>query len=917
MKTQYVLYLPCTTETALTIGGTLMLVPPEAVDLTKVPEAVKPEKVERTLFAHRIPYLPDLLASPHLSGATERERLAEVLDRQARLVANLGKWKGKAFSLRYLSRPEQGEVEIALIGRGIARPGLGHRLGEEMASDVAALLRSFDYPVEPVGSEIGLKAILEPTPELFIVEIRQHEEVVSMMLGDAYVVYPFRPPLTTWVSTFKMMVAQQMSCVINVYLEPTELYPFERQLFAQATQLAETLSDWTIERLTYYSRLADPVARVVARFYTDYLQRLTAPFLLTIQVGSPDPIIARNVAQALAAELTETHTFVEAAQGSTSLPSGFDLVVPESGADLQAARRTLTALDLRPWGRSEATEGKERLRYLVDARTASTAFRFPVPIRGGVPGVRTRQPAPSYDVGPRVAKVSADEILIGTFSDRGGVAAVPLAYLNRHTLVAGTTGSGKTTTCMSLLLQLWEKDIPFLVIEPAKAEYRALLDVLGDDLLIFTLGDESVSPFRLNPLEIQPGVRVETHLSAVAAAINAAIPTFGILPTLIEQALERLYLDKGWNLVDRARLDEQRLYPTLGELYHEIIRVAEERGYSDKTMQDVRGAAAGRIGSLLRGSKGRTLNTLRSIPIDELMARPVILELQSLTNEEKALVMMFLLTMIYEYCRAHRESAELQHVTVVEEAHRVMAAVPHRADREMMADTRAEAVGLFSSLLSEVRAYGEGLIIAEQIPTRLAQDALKNTNIKIVHRLPGEDDRDAIGATMRMDDRQREHMAGLTPGRGEAAFFADGLERPTFIEVPNVRRERGLPERVADDRVEAHMRAFHKAYEKLYLPFAGCRHCQHQCQYRDWVGSLAYDIEAHKAFRKALYAFEQHLRAGDESAAWAALAAECREALAPVRLAQDPHAVYCYFVHLYGRDVTANAAQQLRNAIRP
>lgn len=913
MEARQLPYLLRISEQALALGDTLLLPAPQV--LPEPQSAAKPVKIERTLLAYRIPYLPDLLASPHLSGVTERERLTEVLDRQARLVGNLWKWKGTAFALRFCSHPERGEVEIAFVAREVTKSDQGRYLGQQIASDVATLLSSFDYPVEPVSSETGLKTILEPVSEPFIVEIRQHEEVLSMMQGDAYVVYPFRPPFTTWIPALKILVEQQSPCVISVYLEPTELYHFEREFFAKAAQLAETLSDWTFEGRAYRGRLADPVARVVARFYTDYLQRLTVPFLLTVQVGSPDPLVARNVAQALAAELTETYTSAEAAQGTTLLPSGFDLVVPETGADLQAARRTLTTLDLHPWGRSEATEGKERLRYLADARTASAAFRFPVPIRGGVPGVRTRQVAPSYDVGPRVARLAADELLIGTFSDRGGVASVPLAYLNRHVLLAGTTGSGKTTTCLGLLLQLWEKGIPFLVIEPAKAEYRALLETLRDDLLIFTLGDESTSPFRLNPFEIQPGARVETHLSAVAAAINAAIPTFGVLPTLIEQALERLYLDKGWNLVDRARSDEQRLYPTLGELYHEIIRVAEERGYSDRTMQDVRGAAAGRIGSLLRGSKGRTLNTLRSIPMNELMTRPVVLELQSLTDDEKALVMMFLLTMIYEYCQVHRESAKLQHVTVVEEAHRVMAAVPHRADRETMADTRAEAVGLFSSLLSEVRAYGEGLIIAEQIPTRLAQDALKNTNIKIVHRLPGEDDRNAIGATMRMDDRQREHVAGLTPSRGEAAFFADGLEKPTFIEVPNVRRERGLPERVPDARVKAHTRAFREAHGDLYLPFAGCRHCQHQCQYRDRVGSLAYDIEAHKAFRKALHAFEQHLRAGDESAAWDALAAECCDVLAPVGLDLNPHAVYCYFVHLYGRNVTTNAAQRLRNAI--
>jgi hypothetical protein len=912
MKTQQLPYLLRIPERGLALAdGSLLPEPQVPLELRSTG---KPVEIERMLLAYRIPYLPDLLSSSNLAG-NERECLAEVLERQALLTANLGKWKGMAFALRFFSQPGHGEVEIALVARAISRSDRGLRLGEQVGLDVAALLTSFDYPVEPVNSEAELRTILEPVIKPFIVEIRQHEEVLSMIQGDAYVVYPFCPSLTTWISPFRTLLEQRSPCVVSVYLEPTDVHPFERDLFAQAAQLAETLSEWTFEGLAYRSRLADPVARIVARFYANYLQRFTSPFLMTVQVGSTDPMIARNVAQALAVEVTETRTFAEAIAGSASLPSGFDLAVPETDADLQAARRTLAALDLLSWGWSEATEGKERLRYLVDARTASAAFRFPVPIRGGVPGVRTRQPAPSYDVGPRPARIGADELFIGTFSDRGGMATVPLAYLNRHALVAGTTGSGKTTTCLSMLLQLWEKGIPFLVIEPAKAEYRVLLQVLGHGLFIFTLGDESISPFRLNPLEVQPGVRVETHLSAVAAAINAAIPTFGVLPTLIEQALERLYLDKGWNPMDRAQPDERRLYPTLGELYHEIIRVAEERGYSDRTMQDIRGAAAGRIGSLLRGSKGRALNILRSVPMDELMATPTILELQSLTDEEKALVMMFLLTMIYEHCRVHRGSATLQHVTVVEEAHRVMTAVPHQADRETAADARAEAVGLFSNLLSEVRAYGEGLLIAEQIPTRLAQDALKNTNVKIIHRLPGEDDRNAIGATMRMDDRQRDHVAGLSPGR--AAFFANGLERPTFIEVPDVRREQGLPERVSDVRVEAHMRAFRDTHQDFYLPFAGCLHCQCRCQYRDRVGSLAYDIEASKAFRKALYAFEQHLRAGDESNAWVVLAGECSRVLAAVGLAHNPDAVYCYFAHHWGRNVKASAVQRLRSAIQP
>lgn len=913
----YLLSMP---ETALMIGTTLKLgpslVPLEILSVTEVQRDTTPERAERILFAYRIPYLPDLTTSLHLAGQTEGERLNEILDQQVRLVANLAKWRGMAFSLRYMLRPERGEVEVALLGRAAARSGQGHYMGREVASDVAALLRSLDYPADPVGSEIELRDLLAPTLNPFVVEIRQHEEVVSMIFGDAYVVYPFRPPLTTWISTFRMLVAQQEPCVISVYLEPTELYSFEREQFARATQLAETLADYTIEKLTRTERLVDPMARVVARMYTDYLQRLSATtaFLLTVQVGSPDPMTARNVAQALASELSEAHTFVEAAQGGASLPSGFDLVVPQNRSDLQAAWQTLTTLDLHPWGRSEATEGKERLRYLVDARTASAAFRFPVPVRGGVPGVRTRQSVPIYDVGPRADQVADGDLLIGTFEDRGGVATLPLTHLNRHALVAGTTGSGKTTTCMHLLAQLWEQSIPFLVIEPAKTEYRALLESpIGKDLLVFTLGDESTSPFRLNPLEMLPGVRVEAHISHLRACFEAALPTFGILPSLIEESLHNVYFDRGWNLTDRGSANDKRLMPTLGEMYFEIIRVTEERGYSEKTLQDIRAAAAGRIGSLLRGSKGRMLNTRRSIPMESLMTRPAVLELESLNDEEKALVMLFLLTMIREYCRATRTESKLQHATIVEEAHRVMAVTPHAADREVSADTRARAVEMFSASLSEIRAVGEGLIIAEQIPSRLAEDALKNTNAKIVHRLPGQDDRQTIGATMNLDEKQERHLANLAPG--QAALFTEGYEKPTFIIVPNYRDQHRLPERVPEGRVEAHMVAFYEKHKSLLLPFGGCRYCLQQCGYRDRVAPVAYELKAGQRFRQALRAFEKQRSRGDAAAGWAELVKACQETVGPIGFGMDKHAAYCCFVHLWGYEFTEAMVERFRRAL--
>jgi hypothetical protein len=533
-------------------------------------------------------------------------------------------------------------------------------------------------------------------------------------------------------------------------------------------------------------------------------------------------------------------------------------------------------------------------------------------VRGGIPGVKTRQLLPTYETGARVETVNADEIVLGKFAN-GGVAAIPLSILARHTLIAGTNGSGKTTTCFHLLSELWKRKIPFLVIEPAKTEYRALLESpLGPTLQIFTLGDESVSPFRMNPLGILPGVRVESHISALRASFEAALATFGILPSLIEESLHNVYLNKKWNLTDRGKADDLRLTPTLGELYHEIIRVTEERGYSDKTLQDIRAAAAGRIGTLLRGSKGRMLNTLRSIAMDTLMTRPTILELESLNDEEKSLVMLFLLMRLREYARG-RASSQLAHVTVIEEAHRLAAVSAHQADRETMADTRATGAESLSMTLSEIRAYGEGLIIAEQIPGRLIGDALKNTNLKIVHRLPGEDDRKAIGGTMNLGAEQEPYLAKLAPG--QAPFFTEGFEKPTFITVPNLPAEYRLPERVAEERVAQAMEPSRAARSALYLPFDGCVQCVRQCEYRDHVTGDVYELGAAKRFAQALQVSAQQ-RQSDEPAAWMELAKACRETLQRATLKNDEHAAYCCFAHLWGKLVSSESSNQFPQAVR-
>jgi hypothetical protein len=124
------------------------------------------------------------------------------------------------------------------------------------------------------------------------------------------------------------------------------------------------------------------------------------------------------------------------------------------------------------------------------------------------------------------------------------------------------------------------------------------------------------------------------------------------------------------------------------------------------------------------------------------------------------------------------------HVLVIEEAHRLLANVAAGAS-EYEGNPRGEAVETFTNLLSEVRAYGEGVIVADQVPVRLAPDVIKNTNLKVAHRIVAGDDRTVLGGAMVMDPDQVAALATLRPG--QAALYSDGDDAPLLVAIPLVK----------------------------------------------------------------------------------------------------------------------------------
>ncbi|MBV9796334.1 MAG: ATP-binding protein [Actinobacteria bacterium] len=458
------------------------------------------------------------------------------------------------------------------------------------------------------------------------------------------------------------------------------------------------------------------------------------------------------------------------------------------------------------------------------ASTALLAALARVPDRE-IPGIRLAL-RPDFDVTPEQSPGAS--VALGEVLDRQRLAAgplrIPLESLNRHVFVCGATGGGKSQTVRGLLEAASQAGVPWLVVEPAKAEYRLMATRLagsGAAVVRIRPGEADAVAAGLNPLEPATdghGRRfpLQTHADLVRALFLAAFQSEEPFPQVLSAALTRVYEEAGWDLAlgEPRRPDLQPGYPGLADLQRTAEQVVRGIGYGPEMSADVLGFIKVRLASLRLGTTGRFLDGGHPIDFARLLRANVVLEIEDVGDDrDKAFLMGTVLLRLVEHlrlmgpmgckgaegcgCEEGGEGREwegrggeelatepggkpgpgLRHLTVFEEAHRLL------RRPEPGAGAAAHAVELFAGLLAEVRAYGEGIIIVEQIPARLISDAIKNTAVKVVHRLPAADDREAVGATMNLSPAQSRYLVTLAPG--EAAVSADGMDHPVLARMPD------------------------------------------------------------------------------------------------------------------------------------
>lgn len=394
---------------------------------------------------------------------------------------------------------------------------------------------------------------------------------------------------------------------------------------------------------------------------------------------------------------------------------------------------------------------------------------------------------------------------------QGNDYSIDVNSLVKHSLIVGSTGCGKTTTCKTIINEVLNRDIPVLIIEPAKDEYVRwavkwneehpenpvniyMPGVKNLEMFGVKEGARALSPLKLNPFQpaAVEGAPIDllTRCEQLTALINASLPSSDILPVIMEEAFFTFMSETYKYEFTSGETKQKEDYPKLDKVLPVARKILNVRGYSQEVANGLAAALDTRFQYLVRGKRGEILNVFRSTSYEKLFNQTTVVNLSKIANQkDKALIMSLLMLSLYEYrisaynydenYRRNAQKNELLHLTVVEEAHNVLARP--RPDLAGVGNPQQVVADLFGNMLSEIRGYGEGLMIVDQVPTRLIDDAVRNTNYKIAHRLSAKEDVEVMASALGL----RLDQQGLIPllQQGHAVITCDKDDAASWVKI--------------------------------------------------------------------------------------------------------------------------------------
>lgn len=358
-----------------------------------------------------------------------------------------------------------------------------------------------------------------------------------------------------------------------------------------------------------------------------------------------------------------------------------------------------------------------------------------------------------------------DRITLGKVFDLGQitdkVVELDNGSLNMHTFITGSTGSGKSNTVYQMLSELHQDRIPFLVVEPAKGEYK---DVFGNwnDVRVYSTNPKVAELINLNPFKFPDSIHVLEHVDGLVEIFSVCWPMYDAMPAFLKNAILKSYELVGWDLGSSTYEGDEVEYPDFEILAEQLERLIDGTDYSAEVKGNYTGALVTRVKSLTVGLN-KFIFTTQQTPYEKLFDENCILDISRVkSGETKALIMGLMVYILNEYRVDQKTSnnSGLKHVTVLEEAHNLLKNTAGGGESELV----GKSVEMLTQTIAEIRTYGEGFIIVDQSPSSVDIAAIKNTNTKIVLRTPEANDREAVGRSMGLTPNQVNEIAKLPSG---------------------------------------------------------------------------------------------------------------------------------------------------------
>lgn len=350
-----------------------------------------------------------------------------------------------------------------------------------------------------------------------------------------------------------------------------------------------------------------------------------------------------------------------------------------------------------------------------------------------------------------------------------------------HTFVTGSTGSGKSNTVYKILGEAADQGAKFLVIEPAKGEYKSVFG-MQSDVHVFGTNPYLSPMLRLNPFSFPKGIHIFEHLDRLVEIFNVCWPMYAAMPAILKSAVEKSYADCGWDMMRSVNKYGEELYPTFADVAKNVKTIIESSEYDTENKGAYKGSLLTRLQSLTNGING-TIFTTDEIALETIFDENTIVDLSRVgSSETKALIMGMLVLKLQEYRMANAAelNSSLKHITVLEEAHNLLRRTSFEQSSEA-ANLLGKSVEMISNAIAEMRTYGEGFVIVDQSPGLLDMSAIRNTNTKIIMRLPDQGDRELVGRAANLNDDQIAEIAKLPCG--VAAIYQNEWIQPVLCKV--------------------------------------------------------------------------------------------------------------------------------------